>query len=150
MKRAQDPAFLELIANNPRVFKNVTCKGVDRIELSSIWNNCVGLEFDTGGFLFHRHDPGVYEVHTLFLPKSKNVQVYAAMAANFIFNLDAELLLTQVARDLPHVRRLALSQGFTKFDEGFLQRDSGDIVTDYYELSKESWKEMVKCQSPPQ
>lgn len=139
--------FLENIANHPRVFKYVTCAGIHSVDLSNIWKDCIAIEFDTGGFLFHKQDDGVYEVHTLFLPKSKNVYDYAKQAAEYMFTHGATLLLTQVARDLPHVRRLALKQGFVKFSEGIWIRDSGSVISDYYELTKDAWMEGLRCQS---
>lgn len=145
MKVATDPKFLESIANLPSVFKYVSCKGVDVIDFSSIWEDCIGLEFETGGFLFHKQADRVYEVHTLFMPKSKNVDLCAKDAAAYMFSGKAVLLLTQIARDLPHVRRLALRQGFTKFGSGDWHRTNETVVADYYELSKEIWLEKIQC-----
>lgn len=139
------PAFLESIANDSRVFKYVTCEGVDRIELAGIWKDCVALEFDTGGFLFHRHEAGVYEVHTLFLPKSRNVDACADDALAYMFNTDATVIITQIAKDLPHVKRFALRHGFVKFAEGVWKRPGKVVDADYYELTKTDWKEFLKC-----
>lgn len=150
MKVAESPEFLESVANHPRVLPYVTVKGVDRISFAPIWVDCIGLEFDTGGWVFHRQEPGVYEVHTLFLPKSVNVQEKAREALRYMFNLDATSILTQVATDLPHVRRLALRNGFKLFDSrrNAWERESGPVDVDYYELTQEAFAtlESRECQ----
>ena len=54
----------------------------------------------------------------------------------------AELILTQIAVDLPHVRRFALKQGFTKFHEipGGWERDSGPVDLELFELTREAFR----------
>ena len=114
MRIDSTPDFLESVANHPRVFPYVTIRGVEIIRLAPIWKDCIAVVFDTGGWLFHRQDdPDVYEVHTLFLPKSKDVLAKAIAAKDFIFGeSNAKRLETMVAIDLPHVRRLTLRSGF--------------------------------------
>ena len=74
MKIDPTPDFLESVANHPRVLPYISVKGVDVIKFAPIWHDCIAVVFDTGGWLFHRQaDPDVYEVHTLFLPKSEGV-----------------------------------------------------------------------------
>jgi len=126
-------------------------KGCGRIEFAPIWADCIGLEFDTGGWVFHKQDEGVWEVHTLFLPKSRDVLQNAQQALRYMFTeADAQLIVTQVATDLPHVRRLALAGGFQWFarKEGAWERDSGPVTVDYYELTRDAWANMEqgRCQ----
>lgn len=139
MKVATDPAFLESVANHPKVFPAVSCKGVARIDLDPIWADCVALEFDGGGFVFHRQDADVYEVHTLFLPHTKGVDDYAEQALAHMFANGARLILTQVAKDLPHVRRFAERHGFVRFGgkENGWERESGPVDVDYFELERQ-------------
>lgn len=142
MKIDTTPDFLEMVANHPRVYPYVSVKGCGPIKLAPIWKDCIAVVFDTGGWLFHRQEPDVYDVHTLFLPKSKHILERATVAKDYIFReAGAELLTTMVAEDMPHVRRLTLACGFEwvckKFGEW--ERDSGSSNYDHYQLTRESW-----------
>lgn len=128
MKVSTGPEFLESVANHPRVLPHVSPEGTP-VHFGDHWKDCVGLEWPEGGFVFHRHDPVTFEVHTLFLPKSRDVDAKAEEALDFIFGVGAETILTQVAKDLPHVRRFALRHGFKPWGEG--------EGRDYFELTRE-------------
>lgn len=144
MKVAPDPRFLEAVANHPQVFPYVSCRGMSEIRFGDAWSDCIGLEFDTGGFLFHCQEPGIYEVHTLFLPKSKEPDSAAKQALIYIFNhVGAEALITQIPADAPHVRRFALRQGFSHFCEmpHPFPRPTGDVPVDLYHLTKSQYQE---------
>ena len=136
MRVADSPEFLESVANHPRVYPYVSVKGCGEIRFGPIWADCVALQWDDGGFLFHRQDEGVYEVHTLFLPGAKDAAGKAQQAREYMFDNGARLLLTQVPRDLPHVRRFAEKAGFKWFGEakGAIERESGPVDVDYYEM----------------
>lgn len=129
MKVSTAPDFLESVANDPRVFPYVSGGQSEPVRLGDKWSECIGLEWETGGFVFHRQDPVTWEVHTLFLPKTPDTDGKAEEALDYIFGLGAETILTQVAKDLPHVRRFALRHGFRKFGEG--------EGRDYFELTRE-------------
>ncbi len=134
MKISESPDFLESIANDPRVLKFVSPDGTP-VSFGDKWADCIGLEWETGGFVFHRHDPETYEVHTLFLPRTPDTNGKAQEALGYVFGLGATTILTQVAKDLPHVRRFALRHGFLKFGEG--------EGRDYFELLR---KDSQECQ----
>lgn len=146
MRLATSPAFLESIANHPRVYPSVSLKGCGSIDLAPHWADCIGLEWDEGGFVFHRQGEGVYEVHTLFLPRTPDTSGKARAALQYMFTRGATVVLTQVPRDLPHVRRFAEKHGFTRFDtvENGWQRDSGPVDLDQFALTREEWQ---GCQS---
>lgn len=129
MKVSTGPEFLESVANHPRVHPFVCGPDKAPVRFGAKWGGCVGLEWPEGGFVFQRHDPTTYEVHTLFLPKTHDVDGKAEEALAYMFGLGAETIITQVARDLPHVRRFALRHGFRKFAEG--------EGCDFYELTRE-------------
>jgi hypothetical protein len=141
MKVSTGPEFFESVANHPRVLPYVTWKGIYAVGLKDVWKDCVGLEFDTGGWVFHRLAPDVYEVHTLFLPKSVNVSDKAQEALAYMFSNGAQEILTRVPHDLPHVRRLAEKGGFTflRRHEIPWQRETGPVETDVYQLTQEAW-----------
>ena len=131
MRVASSPDFLESVANDPQVFPYVSGGQSEPVRFGVKWADCIGLEWDTGGFVFHRHDPVTYEVHTLFLPHTPDTNGKAREALGYMFGHGAETILTQVAKDLPHVRRFAKRHGFRKFGEG--------EGRDYFELTREDW-----------
>lgn len=153
MRLSITPDFFELIANHPSVYPYVTCKGFEgRITLGvggELPNNCLGLEFDTGGFFLVELRPRVYEVHTLFLPKSERVVEKAMDALDLMFPLLADELVTMVPADLPHAKRLALKMGFqfTHRDPDGWERDSGPVDLDHFRLTCTEHMERVRCQS---
>jgi hypothetical protein len=136
---ADSPEFLESVANDPRVYPYVSCKGCGEIRFGAIWPDCVALQWDDGGFIFHRQDDGVYEVHTLFLPRATDKDAKAEEALRHMFDGGARLIVTQVAKDLPHVRRFALRHGFKWYGErvAAFERDSGPVDVDYFELERQ-------------
>lgn len=116
--------------------------GQHRIDLGSVWDQCIGLEFDTGGWVFHRLSPGYYEVHTLFLPKSRNVREKSRQAARYMFTAtDCNELVTKVPADLPHALSLARSAGFAeRFSRsGAWPRIDGPVGVAYLGLTLDEW-----------
>lgn len=137
MRVASSPRFLESVANHPKVFPYVTLRGVSEIRFGPNWANCIGLEWEDGGFVMHRQDDYVYEVHTLFLPRARDTAEKAQEAKRYMFDkVGARLLLTQVARDLPHVRRFAERAGFVWFGEAkaAMDRGNGPVDVDYFRM----------------
>lgn len=136
--------LFEQIANHPDVYPSVSRKGCGRITFTDVWPACIGIEFgDRGGFIYHRGAPGIYEVHTLFLPGTAHAAEFAAESLRYMFGEGgANLILTMIPGDLPHVRRFALKQGFTKFDEspGGWERESGPVDLEFFKLTKEAFK----------
>ena len=142
LRVAQTPEFLESVANHPSVFPAVSRKGQGCIDLSGVWHKCIGLEFEGGGWLFDRLDMGRYEVHTLFLPKSRHTREKAAQAKRYLFTAtDALELVTRVPDDLPHALALARHMGFKdafRRDNAW-SRDSGDVGMTYLRLTIDEW-----------
>ncbi|WP_396615500.1 hypothetical protein ACHZ97_14605 [Lysobacter soli] len=142
MKISESPDFLESIANHPRVFPHVSMAGQTHLTLQSSWDACVGIEFDTGGWIFHQLMMGYYEVHTLFLPKSKGVVEKAREALHYMFTAtDALEIVTKVPADLPHALALAKAGGFTeRFTvNGAWKRDTGVVDVHYLGLTLDEW-----------
>ena len=114
MRIATSPAFLASIVNDPRV-RPWLVQDTDPAELSidALFAQGIGLEFDTGGWFLHRLGDGVYEVHTLFLPGSRDVlgKTREAMAAIFC-GTDCLRLVTKVPADNKAADRLTRYAGF--------------------------------------
>lgn len=112
MRVATGPAFLNSVMRDERVWPWVTCDGVESADLAAIWDRSVGIEFDTGGFVFYRLDDGVYEAHTLFLPRSRDVVAKTKEAVRYLFcGTDCMRIVTKVAADNPPAMRLAERAG---------------------------------------
>ena len=142
MKVSDSPAFFERIANDPRVFPAIARKGREPFDLSGIWPDCIGLEFDTGGWVFHRVSEGVYDAHTLFLPKSLDVRGKAKEALAYLFGNGATLIIGRIPADLPHAKRLARDMGLTYSHDldVTMPKQSGDVAIHEYQLTREAWE----------
>ena len=141
MRIATSPAFLESVANDPRVFPFVASKGRGKFDLSAVWRDCIGVEFETGGWVFHRVAPGIYDAHTLFLPKSVEVRAKATQALAYLFGLDAQRVIGRIPADLPHAKRLARDMGLTYSHdlERPVTREHGPVALHEYHLTREAW-----------
>jgi len=96
MKFSSSPDFLNSMANKPGIFEKVAQDWQDRIDLSLQWDHYIGLECEEGGFLCHRIEPSLYEVHTLF-EAGRHVFAKAIQAAEIIFcATDCREMVTRV------------------------------------------------------
>lgn len=142
MKISQSPEFFEYIANHKRVFPQVSRHGQGPIVLGSIWHQCMGLEFEGGGWLLHRLAPHFYEVHTLFLPKARNIREKAAEGIRYAFTAtECEELVTKVPADLPHALALAKAMGFRErfTRKSVWPRSTGSVDVIYLGLTLDEW-----------
>lgn len=144
MKLAESPTFFESIANHSRVFPFVSFGPQERIELGDIWPECIGFEFPTGGWLMHRIAPGIYEAHTLFLPKSRDVLAKGRQVMRHMFTeTDCAEIVGRIPDDLPHAKRMVRNLGLSLEStrkEGCL-RHSGTIDMHYYSITKPQWQQ---------
>ena len=141
MKVSDSPAFFERIANDARVFPAIARKGREPFDLSGIWPDCIGLEFDTGGLIFHQHEPDIYNVHILFLPKTRDAKGKALHAVGDVFKAGAKELIAVIPADLPHCRRLALAVGFEPAGQmGEMERNGGPVALNKLRLTREAWE----------
>lgn len=144
MRVSESPGPLERVANHPKVYSAVSCKGCGRISFGDAWARCIGLEFgDCGGFVYVHLEPGTWEVHTLFLPRTRGTDQFAEQSLLHMFQVvGAERIVTMVPADLPHAKRFAIRHGFSlthRTPNGW-ERDSGPVDMDHFELSKEAWQ----------
>jgi len=150
MKVAETPDFLQSVIDDPRVFPWIAPDGVEQAPLSAIFCDGIGLEFDRGGFFFHRLGDGVYEVHTLFLPGSKHALECCQAAAHYLFcATDCTRIVTKVPADNVPAWRLTEKMQFhaTNVREKSFMR--GGIAHDvkHYALDMDDW---VRRQTSPQ
>lgn len=140
---AQSPDFLESIASDPAVFGAISMRGQEPpLLLGSIWNSCIGLEFDDGGWLVQRIDLTLWECHTLFLPGSTDVRKKAELALRHMFTATECLeIATKVPRDIPAALGLAKAMGFKHryTREKAWPREGVDVDVDYLSMRMEDW-----------
>lgn len=114
MKIATDPGFLQEVMDHPAVRPWIAPDGVDGpLPLARIFDQGIGIEFEGGGFFFHRLGDGVVEVHTMFLPHSKGVAGFCAQAAEYLFcGTEVTKIVTKVPVDNIPAMRLTERVGF--------------------------------------
>jgi hypothetical protein len=96
MKFSESPAFLNELANTPGIFEHIALAGQESIDLSPIWEDCIGIECEDGGFLLHCIEPSLYEVHTLF-PAGRHALKQALEAVEIVFcATDCREMVTRV------------------------------------------------------
>jgi hypothetical protein len=101
MRVAQSPEFLQSVIDHPKVRPWIAPDGVDgELPLAAVFHEGIGLEFNTGGFFFHRLGDGVFEVHTLFLPGTRDAFECCQAAAHFMFcGTECTRIVTKVPAD---------------------------------------------------
>ncbi len=97
MRFSSSPEFLNRMANHPDIFSRVAMAGQSHIDLSEAWSQFIGIECESGGFLFHKINEHLYECHTLFLP-GNGVLSCAKEALHMMFcgTYDCERIVTRV------------------------------------------------------
>lgn len=110
----RNSSFLQSVIDHPAVRPWVKPDGhVGEIPLATIFHEGIGLEFATGGFFFHRLGDGVFEVHTLFLPGTKNALDCCKAAAHYLFaSTECTKIVTKVPEDNVPAWRLTEKMGF--------------------------------------
>jgi|SRR3972149_236101 len=110
-----DAAFLNEIANHPEVRPWLGGEGpVDYGPIMAV-PSTVAVANEHGGFLFHEHGPGRFEVHSQFLPEGRGRCALAAMveARRFMFTAtDCLELRTRVPANNRAAWSLARHAGF--------------------------------------
>lgn len=111
---ATSPDFIQSVMDHPQVRAWITPDGVEGpLLLSAIFEQGLGLEFEGGGFFFHRLGDGVMEVHTMFLPGTKHVADACHAAAQYLFcGTECLKIVTKVPTDNIPATRLTERVGF--------------------------------------
>lgn len=144
MRRTLDATFLNEVANHPEVFPWIG-SAQDSVDLTPTISNPanIALEADGGGWVLIRLEPGVYELHTLFLPEGRGRAYFAQAreAIRYVFvNTDATEILTKC----PDSNKAAgMAAGVIGFKERFRREgvwaDGAGIS--FRSLTIEDWRE---------
>jgi hypothetical protein len=110
VKRATAPDHLESVANHARVRPFIGGEGT--FQAGESWERTIALEWAEGGVVFLEEAPGVFSVHLVFLPKTRDVIGKVQQALDYVMPAHADLVLADFPSGFKHVRRLAKRLGF--------------------------------------
>lgn len=114
--RTMDATFLNGVANHPQV-RPFIGGGEHELDLTGLCCNPANIVLVTeaGGWVLQARLPGVYELHTMFLPEGRGSAYFAAAreALNYVFTrTDALEILTRCPDDNGPARMAASMMGF--------------------------------------
>ena len=147
VRRTTDAKLVNKVVNHPGVKGNIAPNVQQKLDLENFVRDDrnYALWTDGGGFLFHCHEPGVYEVHTQFVPHARGQNVVRAMrdAVSYMFLCTTAMqLLTKCHDGNPAAKRLSLLSGGKEiFRRAHGWHDGTAMV--YYRLDYEDWKQQA-------
>jgi hypothetical protein len=108
---ARTPDRFHALSKHPRVRPYVLEEGSCDLDLSPVWEHCIGFLWPEGGFLFIKlDDAGMWEIHTLF-EDSRHAAQYAREVLHFMFIRSCNLLTTRVPLSNRRAYDFAVSGG---------------------------------------
>jgi hypothetical protein len=136
--RTFDPAFLNSVCNHPEV--RPWLYGQGEIDVTPFVTNAdnFALVTDGGGFILVRHEPGIYEAHSQFLPDGRTGTRQAMREVfDYMFTrTDCERIITQI----PDNNRAAAALGMAgKFRTLFRLEHTPRGPTAFVCLTIEEW-----------
>jgi hypothetical protein len=101
LRRSFDAGDINPILNDPAVFPAISKPGIEKFDVTDVVTNPANvlLMAQGGGIIFWQHQPGVYEVHTNFLPKFRGRHAIRASLAAYRWmftHTDCTVLVTRV------------------------------------------------------
>jgi hypothetical protein len=149
LRRTLDPSFLNRVVNDASVRPWVTLGGAGALDVSPLVASPanIALVGDHGGFILERHEPGVYELHTQFLPAGRGPAVYEA-AAEGLRHMMAATDCSEIVTRVPACNRAAEAGArrggfrpiFTR-DNAWTGPDGSPCAVTYYRLDVDDWRE---------
>lgn len=141
IRRTFDATLLNEIANHPEVRPHIGGAGV--IDLTTIVGDPqnVAVMGEHGGWIYHGLQPGVYELHTLFLPEGRGRSFFAGAreVLRYMFvRTDALEILTKCPDTNAGARMAA---GMMGFKERFRREDAWapGVGISYQALTIDGW-----------
>ncbi|WP_155847994.1 hypothetical protein [Asticcacaulis benevestitus] len=144
MVRTMCSELLNRVVNHPDVRPAVG--GVGNLDLTQLVGNPdnIALVNDFGGFIGVKHEQGIYECHTLFLPEYRGTKAFAAAreAASFMFTkTDCLEILTKVPLSnrpaAMMVRHLGYIERFSR--KSAFNGPAGQCDVRYFAYSIDQW-----------
>lgn len=146
LKRTLDGESLTAVANHPDV--RPWLGGEGDIDLRAAVANPlnVALVNEHGGFVAIRHEPAIYEVHTLFRKEGRGAHLIEAAAESFRYMFaatDCIEIQTKVPAGNVAAHRLAQIVGFQPVferEKAWIGPDGGLASISYRSLSFDAWR----------
>jgi hypothetical protein len=146
IKRTLEAAFLNAVANHPEVRPWIGGEGpLDLAPVIADPAN-VALVHAHGGWVFARHEPGIYEVHTLCLAAGRGreqLKLWREAARWMFTRTDAREIVTRIPDDNPGAGAAAALCGFKqrfRREKAFASVTAGRLVdVSYQGLSIDDW-----------
>lgn len=140
IRRTFDPAMLNEVVNHPEVrpFLFSTVEGAIDLTETVMNANNYALVTEGGGFILIPHEPGIYEVHSQFLPEHRR-HTRKAMRAGFDYmftKTDCQMVVTKVPDSNAGAVALAQAAGFRLL---FRREDGQFGPTSFMGLSCDEW-----------
>lgn len=145
IERTFDAARVNAIINDPSIHPYITTPNQGPLDITPILANDenVCLATEHGCFILVKLEPGVYEVHTNFLPSGRGEHALEAAAEGFRYmftRTDCMEILTKVPRANKGADRFAFSVGFSfEFMSGQWEYPSGPTPINHYAMRYWDW-----------
>ena len=143
IRRTLDPTFLNSVANHPEVRPDIGGDVNDPVDLTPHVENLanIALEADGGGWLLRNLSPGLYDLHTLFLPAARGKSYFrqAREALRLVFT---QYDVVEISTWCPDVNAPAgMAAGLMGFREWFRRERAweGDTGISYRILTLDDW-----------
>jgi hypothetical protein len=145
IRRTLDARRLNAVANHPDVRPWIG--GAGALDLQPLVGDPanVAIEAEHGGWVFVKHEPGTYELHTLFAPEGRGRRCLAAWreAERFMFTAtDAREIVTRVPAHNAGADFAARLCGFAerfRRRDAFLTPDGGLVDVSYQARTIDDW-----------
>jgi hypothetical protein len=140
ISRTLDPTFLNRVVNDPTV--RIWLGGTGEIDLTGIVTNPANicLQGEYGGFILIKHEPGIYESHSQFLPEGRGREAVRLMRDGFRY-LFTRTDCIEVQTKIPQANSAAVGLArLAGFDPIFSRKgvwDGDDVV--YGSLTLDRW-----------
>lgn len=135
------------IVNHPAVLPLITLPGQHDLDLTEVVadRSNVLLMANGGGFIFQPHEPGIYEIHTNFLPSARGSYALRALRdamAWMFFKTDCMEILTKVPVSnrpaMAFARAAGATLDFTR-KNAWPTHDGGAADIHYYAMRYHDW-----------
>lgn len=142
IERCRDTEYLNRILNHPAVYPWVHGHLEGPLDMTPVIEDpkTILLKVTGGAFFAVWQSPGIYEVHTQFLPGFRAIGAAQECARYMFIDTDCEVLVTMVPRNNVIARKLTERMQFEFLGErGEWPTPDGDVPLDAYALTVKRW-----------
>lgn len=146
LHRSFDAADINPILNHPSVFPSIVIPGIEKFDVSDVVDDPknVLLMTEGGGILFYQIEPGIYDIHTNFLPEYRGRHAIRASleAYRWMFTrTDCMVLTTRVPENNKAAHKFCSIVGATLefVREKVWPTNESMIDLSFYSLRYDDW-----------